>query len=94
MEPTCPAGQHAAGGQIAAHPFGQLLRYFYNHNPFYVISAALVLGGLHVLFHDRDAVAHPNALTFNSWLLLGVLGGYALLLALTALRTLRVRRTF
>jgi hypothetical protein len=84
MEPSHVSNQPAEFGSPAGNPFAGLVRYLYNHNPFYVISAALILGGLHVLFHDREAVAHPNALTFNSWLLLSLLGGYGLLLAMTA----------
>src|SRR5439155_743211 len=33
---------------------------------------------------DADAVAHPHSVTFNSWVLLDLLGAYAVLLAITA----------
>ena len=59
METAAPSGQPSFVGSFSAFPFARLGRYLYNHNPFYVISAALVLGGLHVLFHDRDALALP-----------------------------------
>jgi hypothetical protein len=50
------------------------LRRIYNHNPFYVISAALVMYGLHVSFAGR---LDPT----QGWLLVRLLAGYALMLA-------------
>ena len=50
------------------------LRRIYNHNPFYVISAALVIYGLHVSFAGR---LDPT----QGWLLVRLLAGYALMLA-------------
>ena len=72
------------------NPLVWLLRHLYTANPFYVISAGLTLAGLHLIFYDRDAAAHPNAVTLNSWLLLGVLGAYAGVLALTAILIVRL----
>ncbi len=49
-------------------------RFFYTHNPFYLVSALLVLVGLH------EVLANDSSLT-GGWLLMSVLGGYTLLLA-------------
>jgi hypothetical protein len=59
-------------------------------NPFYPISAALVLVGLHAIFYDAEAAAAITSLSFNSWLLLGVLGGFVALLAVTAIVIVRL----
>jgi hypothetical protein len=59
------------------------LRFIYNHNPFYVISACLVLYGLHVSFNGSDA-------NLDGWLLFKLLSGYAFLLVLSAILIVRV----
>ena len=47
-----------------------LLRLLYVHNPFYVISAGLMLYGLYIAFRgDPAALAHPERLAL-------ALGGY------------------
>jgi len=63
-------------------PFKNLVRLLYNHNPFYLISAALVLYGL------REAVSAPGGITV--WTLLASLSGYTLLLALAAIVIVRL----
>lgn len=60
-----------------------LIRWIGTENPFYAISAALVLMGLRASFD-------PSRGTFPTWALLLGLGGYTLLMALTA--ALLVRR--
>ncbi len=70
-----------APAPLVCNPIGRFVSYLYTSNPFYAISAALILVALKLLFHDREAVLHPNALTFNSWLQLVVLAGYTALLA-------------
>jgi hypothetical protein len=56
---------------------GDLLHWIATKNPFYAISAALVLWGLWVSFgKQNDAI--------ETWLLMGSLAGYTLLLAATA----------
>jgi len=48
-----------------------------NHNPFYLVSAGLMLYGLNVLFRANDGWENP-------WALLALTGGYAAVLGLTA----------
>lgn len=63
--------------------FGRgLLRLLYTNNPFYVISAALVMFGLKRSFQGEALMTHP-------WHLLGILGGYLLLLSVTAWAVVR-----
>ncbi|QDT99300.1 hypothetical protein [Gimesia aquarii] len=52
-----------------------VLRYLYNHNPFYVISAVLML------FAVRSAYGTIEIGSINCWIMMGVLAGYTLLLA-------------
>lgn len=52
-----------------------VLSYLYNHNPFYVISAVLML------FAVRSAYGTIEIGTINCWVMMGVLAGYTLLLA-------------
>lgn len=60
-----------------------IVRVLYNHNPFYVISAALVLYGLQVSFAGSF---QPT----QGWLLLKLLGGYTCLLALAGIVIVRL----
>ncbi len=52
-----------------------LVRYLVTHNPFYAISAALLM------YSVRAAYGELEIGTINCWLMMGVLGGYTLLLA-------------
>tara|TARA_R110002111_G_scaffold1157_1_gene8167 strand:+ start:27671 stop:29428 length:1758 start_codon:yes stop_codon:yes gene_type:complete len=52
-----------------------VLSYLYNHNPFYVISAVLML------FAVRSAYGTIEIGSINCWIMMGVLAGYTLLLA-------------
>ena len=52
-----------------------VLHYLYNHNPFYVISAVLML------FAVRSAYGTIEIGSINCWIMMGVLAGYTLLLA-------------
>lgn len=63
--------------RIATGPARSLLRWVSNQNPFYVISAVLVLLGLRVSFD-------PQARVFPAWAFLLGLAAFTLLLALTA----------
>jgi hypothetical protein len=67
-------------GQDCAHSW---LRFIYNHNPFYVVSAALVLYGLHVSFRDN---LNPT----DGWRFTQLLMGYILLLAATGVLVVRL----
>ncbi len=66
-----------------------LLRYVYNHNPFYPLSAVLVLLGLHHLFHDVAASENLTDIGFSNARLWAVLAGYAVLLAGTSIWIVR-----
>jgi hypothetical protein len=59
-----------------------LPRLLYTQNPFYLISALLVLYGIYVALG-------PESSTSGGWLLLGLLGGYTLALALAGLVIVR-----
>ena len=59
------------------------LRFLINHNPFYVLSACLVLYGIHVSFGEGEQLA-------NGWLLFKMLGGYSMLLVFAAILIVRV----
>ena len=59
----------------------KLLRHVYTNNPFYLISALLVLFGLYRLFPAEDSE--------DAWLLLGSICVYATLLAVTAVLIIR-----
>lgn len=56
-----------------------LVRYLYTSNPFYLISATLVLIGLQMLF--APGYADETSIAYDSWMLLQLLAGYILLLA-------------
>jgi len=70
-----------------------IARFLYTHNPFYPLSASLVLYGLHAAFGERTPIA-GNAVPENVWLLAGSLCGYTLLLALTAYMVVRLGRVW
>jgi hypothetical protein len=59
------------------------LRFVYNHNPFYVISAVLVLYGLHISFGDNLDPA-------EGWKFTQLLMGYILMLAATSVVVVRL----
>jgi hypothetical protein len=78
------AGMFARQRQITA---AQLVRFVYTQNPFYVVSAALVLYGASALF--RRSVSAENSLA-----LLGVLCGYTALAAAAAIVIVRWGRVW
>jgi hypothetical protein len=91
MLPVRPQGSDSVNQPDPLVRFGRwIMDHLYNHNPFYVLSAALVLFGINALFQDHDALAHPNALSFDSWFQLGLIAGYALLLAATGILIVRL----
>jgi hypothetical protein len=66
----------------SAITLGSLTRLLYTHNPFYLVSALLVLVGLHeALFADRSVT--------GGWLMMGVLCGYTLLLVVAGCTIIR-----
>lgn len=56
-------------------PRPSFVRWLYTHNPFYAISAALML------FAMRASYGELQIGTINCWMMMGVLAGYTLLLA-------------
>lgn len=75
-----PNGSSATG--CAPPPARDLARFLYNHNPFYVISAALVLYGLRISFLSGDA--------FETRAMIVGLMSFTLLLAGTAWLIIRL----
>lgn len=65
----------------------EFLKYVYIHNPFYLISAVLVLYGM------RQAFAADGSL-YGGWLMMSLLCGYTLLLAVTAFVVIRFGRVW
>lgn len=59
------------------------VRFLYTQNPFYLISAGLILYGLYVVFGNAEGSDG------NPWPLAVALGGYTLLMALTAFAIVR-----
>ena len=64
-------------------PLSSVLKFVYIHNPFYLISACLVLYGL------RQAFYADGTLT-GGWLMMGLLCAYTVLLALTGFVVIRL----
>ncbi|HEY3964979.1 MAG TPA: hypothetical protein VGM05_10550 [Planctomycetaceae bacterium] len=60
-----------------------VLRNLYTNNPFYLVSAGLILYGLHVSFRPEAGQL------INPWALMGLLCGYAVILAATAYLMIR-----
>ena len=54
-----------------------IVRFLYNNNPFYLISAAVILYGFRVSFEEASFAANP-------WILASLFTGYTILLAVTA----------
>ena len=46
----------------------ELGRYLYNSNPFYALSATLILVGLHLLCNDESVLADPHSIAAAGWL--------------------------
>ncbi len=65
-----------------------VVRFLYNHNPFYLISTCLVLYGLQAAFHSRPGE------WINPWALLAALSGYTVLSAVTAFLIVRLGKVW
>ncbi len=63
------------------------VKFLYNHNPFYLISAAVILYGFHVSLEEASFATNP-------WFLAGLFVGYATLLAFTAWVIVRFGRVW
>jgi len=98
MFPTVAAlREHACGRRLQRKPrpkprsmsgdLAAVARCVYTHNPFYVVSAALFLYGIRLMFTTRDP-------TLYGWTLLGILAGYSLLLVLSAVLIVRLGRVW
>jgi len=91
--PIDRAADRAGGGSAYLLPqqpqagLVPLFRFLYQHNPFYLISACLILAGLNATFGTGTDSA-------DAWTLMGVLAGYALLMAGTALLIVRLGRVW
>ncbi len=81
---TTESAQPGVPSELAA-----LGRYLYNHNPFYPLSAVLLLLGLHSLFHDEHAATHLTDIGFNNAILWLVLASFATVLSGTAVWLIR-----
>lgn len=67
----------------AGEELAQLVRFLYNHNPFYIISALLVFSGLWQSFSQEAALVEAGIIALG-------LAAYTLLLALTAWLIIRL----
>ena len=63
-------------------------KFLFNHNPFYPISAALIMVGL------REAMQSWEASAYGAWWLAQWLGAYTILLAVTAVVIIRVGKVW
>ena len=66
----------------------RFVKLIYNHNPFYLISAGLVLYGIQTTFQDNGQTA------MAPWLLASVLSGFITILALTGYLIVRLGRVW
>ena len=64
------------------------VKLIYNHNPFYLISAGLVLYGIQTTFQDNGSTA------MDPWLLASLLSGFITILALTGYLIVRLGRVW
>ncbi len=71
------------GAQLRPTPRRSALSYLYNHNPFYVISAVLML------YAVRSAYGTLEIGMINTRIMMGVLAGYTLLLAVIGVLIVR-----
>src|SRR4029077_8229242 len=68
--------------------FQAVLRSLYTHNPFYLLSAGLILYGFHVSFRPEAGEL------INPWALMAALCSYTLLLAVTAFLIVRIGKVW
>ncbi|MHC5053205.1 MAG: hypothetical protein ACYTKD_00640 [Planctomycetota bacterium] len=88
---ACPAMARARPGGVTSMTPAEgavaLARFVYTHNPFYAVSACLVLYGLGAAFRpERD--------TYYGWILLGVLAGYTTLMAAAGVLIVRLGKVW
>lgn len=69
-------------------PLAAVLRSLYTNNPFYLVSAVLILYGLHVSFRPEAGQL------INPWALMAIFCGYAVVLAATAYLIIRVGKVW
>ena len=75
-------GRAPARAEPGGIPVASIFRSVYTHNPFYAVSAALVLYGISLAFGGAD--------DSTGWALLGTLAGYACLMALAGVLVVRL----
>src|SRR3954453_17097728 len=68
--------------------FKSLLRFLYNHNPFYFLSTCFVLYAFLIAFHS-GALGNQA-----SWMLARLLGGFTLLMAVTGFLVIRLGKVW
>jgi hypothetical protein len=71
-------------------PLQELARYLYNSNPFYALSATLILVGLHLMCKDESVLTDPHSIAAAGWLHLSLLAGYTILVAGTGVVVVRI----
>lgn len=71
-----------------------LSRWLYNHNPFYVLSTACVMFGIHQICQDPIASEQIHSIRFANGQLLLALAGYTLFLTGTAMALIRAGRVW
>src|SRR5829696_8538373 len=88
--PELPPTTASQGPMTPPNPIRDFARYLYNSNPFYVLSATLILVGLHLLCNDESVLADPHSIAAAGWLHLSLLAGYTVLLAVAGVVVVRV----
>jgi hypothetical protein len=68
--------------------FGAPLRWLYNNNPFYLISAGMLIYGLNVMFASREMTSDL------SWTIMIILASFILLLAFSATLIIRLGKVW
>jgi hypothetical protein len=86
MQPAVPDSAGTPARSFVS--LSPVVRLLYTHNPFYLLSAGLILYGFHVSFRPA-----PGEL-INPWALMAALCSYTLLLAVTAWLIIRLGRVW
>ena len=81
----------ATGTDISVKPSPSLARFFYNHNPFYLISCFLVIYGLQDWAVASGGIHGGEGVTTAVWMT-GGMAAYTLLMTLTCVAVVRIGR--
>ena len=82
-----PDAEVALQKSVASKPSSRFLKLLYNQNPFYLISAGVILYGIRTSFVDGQV-------ELDHWLLTGLFAGYISLLAITSFLIVRFGRVW